>query len=67
MEISIGIGDSFLTITRDGEAEVQAFDGAAQIKEGRTFLPFRAIAEAFGAEVDYGPADGPVEWVSFQQ
>jgi hypothetical protein len=67
MEISIGIGDSFLTITRDGEAEVQAFDGAAQIVEGRTFLPFRAIAEAFGAEVDYGPADGPVEWVSFQQ
>ncbi|MGI6575359.1 MAG: stalk domain-containing protein [bacterium] len=67
MEVSIGIGDSFLTVTTDGEAEVQAFDGAAQIKEGRTFLPFRAIAEAFGAEVDYGPADGPVEWVSFQQ
>jgi hypothetical protein len=67
MEVSIGIGDSFLTVTTDGEAEVQAFDGAAQIVEGRTFLPFRAIAEAFGAEVDYGPADGPVEWVSFQQ
>jgi hypothetical protein len=66
MEISIGIGDEFLTVTRDGEAEVLTFDGAARIVDGRTFLPFRAIAEAFGAEVDYGPADGPVEWVSFE-
>jgi hypothetical protein len=24
MEVSIGIGDSFLTVTTDGEAEVQA-------------------------------------------
>jgi len=67
MTITIGIGDSFLTVTKDGEAEVVTFDAAAQIKDGRTFLPFRAIAEAFGAEVDYGPADGPVEWVSFSQ
>ena len=67
MEIVIGIGDEFLTITKDGEAEVMTFDGAAQIKEGRTYLPFRAIAEAFGAEVDYGTdAEGYVTWVSFE-
>jgi hypothetical protein len=67
MTITIGIGDSFLTVTKDGEAEVVTFDAAAQIKDGRTFLPFRAIAEAFGAEVDYGPKDAPVQWVSFEQ
>ena len=39
---------------RDDEGEVVTLDGAAQIRHGRTFLPFRAIAEAFGAEVDYG-------------
>jgi hypothetical protein len=39
----------------------------AMIKDGRTFLPFRYIAEAFGADVEYGPEDGPVEWVSFTQ
>ncbi len=68
MTITIGIGDSFLTVTKDGEAEVVTFDAAAQIKDGRTFLPFRAIAEAFGAEVDYGTdAEGYVTWVSFEQ
>ena len=67
MEIVIGIGDEFLTVTKDGEAEVMTFDGAARIKEGRTYLPFRAIAEAFGAEVDYGTdAEGYVTWVSFE-
>jgi hypothetical protein len=66
MEIIIGIGDEFLTVTKDGEAEVFEFDGAARIVDGRTFLPFRAIGEAFGVTVDYGPKDGPVEWVSFE-
>jgi hypothetical protein len=67
MEITIGIGDEYLIVTLDDEAEVVTFDGAAQIRHGRTFLPFRAIAEAFGAEVDYGPKTGKVEWVSFKQ
>ena len=53
-------------MTKDGEAEVFEFDGAARIVDGRTFLPFRAIGEAFGVTVDYGPKDGPVEWVSFE-
>jgi len=66
MQIVIGIGDEFLTVTKDGEAEVMTFDGAARIVDGRTYLPFRAIGEAIGLEVDYGPKDGPVEWVSFE-
>ncbi|MGB4071125.1 MAG: copper amine oxidase N-terminal domain-containing protein, partial [bacterium] len=66
MQIVIGIGDEFLTVIRDGEEEVMTFDGAARIVDGRTYLPFRAIGEAIGLEVDYGPKDGPVEWVSFE-
>jgi len=66
MEIVIGIGDEFLTVTVDGEVEVQEFDGAARIVNDRTFLPFRAIGEAFGATVDYGvDEEGFVTWVSF--
>ncbi|MEW5920175.1 MAG: hypothetical protein AB1796_04310 [Bacillota bacterium] len=38
-----------------------------QKESGCNVLPFRVIAEAFGAEVDYGPKDGPVEWVTFKQ
>jgi hypothetical protein len=30
-------------------------------------LPFRVIAEAFGAEVGYVPKDASIEWVGFKQ
>lgn len=42
-------------------------ESASFIENGRTFLPFRAVAEAFGAEVSYGPLEGPVQWVYFEQ
>ncbi|MGI6584257.1 MAG: copper amine oxidase N-terminal domain-containing protein [bacterium] len=67
MEIVIGIGQEYLTINRGEESEIKTFDGAARIKDGRTYLPFRAIAEAFGTTVDYGTdAQGYVTWVSFE-
>lgn len=65
MQIIIDIGEEALTVVKDGEEEVVTFDGAARIVNGRTFLPFRAIGEAIGLEVDYGPKDGPVKWVSY--
>jgi len=65
MQIIIKIGEEALTVVKDGEEEVVTFDGAARIVNGRTFLPFRAIGEAIGLEVDYGPKDGPVKWVSY--
>lgn len=52
---------------RAREISTITMDTAAMIKDGRTFLPFRFIAEAFGAEVEYGPEDGPVERVTFLQ
>jgi len=70
VEVVIGIGDEFATVTADGEVEVVSFEGlgAAKIVGGRTYLPFRAVADIFGAEVDYGTdEDGFVTWVSFEQ
>jgi len=40
--------------------EVKAIPAAAVIKDSRTFVPFRALAEAFGAVVDYDQATGAV-------
>jgi len=65
--ITINIGEYSLEVTEGEEVTTITMDCAAMIKDGRTFLPFRFIAEAFGAEVEYGPEDGPVEWVTFLQ
>lgn len=66
--VTIGIGDNFLTVQEgDDEPVIQYFDGAAKIVNDRTFLPFRAVAEALGAKVDYAPKPGPVTHVWFEQ
>lgn len=65
--ITIKIGEYALEVEEDEEVATVTMDTVAMIKDGRTFLPFRYIAEAFGADVEYGPEDGPVEWVSFTQ
>jgi hypothetical protein len=67
LTITIEIGSKLLQVAKDGAVTVVESDVAAFIRGGRTMLPFRAIAEAFGAEVDYGPKDAAVEWVSFEQ
>ncbi len=41
-----------------GEEEQIAMDVTPIIEEGRTFLPFRWIAQSFGAEVDYSEDEG---------
>ena len=58
--VRLNIGSK--TIYVDGkpvELDVSPF-----IKDGRTWLPVRGIAEGLGAVVDYGPKDAPVEWVT---
>ncbi len=68
--ITIKIGEYTLEVkenSEEGEVTTITMDVAAMIKSDRTFLPFRFIAEAFGAEVDWGPKDGPTEWVTFLQ
>jgi len=53
--ITISIGEYTLEIYDRiaDETETVIIDAPARIMDGRTFLPFRAVGEAFGAEVDY--------------
>ena len=50
------------TYTVDGEEATM--DVAPFIENDRTFVPVRFIAEALGAEADWGPEDGLTEWVT---
>ncbi len=69
--ITIGIGQVTLEIydKMNDQTKTATVDAPARIVEGRTFLPFRAIGEAFGVEVDYSadPETGLVEQVWFTQ
>jgi nitrous oxidase accessory protein NosD len=67
LTITVEIGSKLLQVAKDGAVTVVESEVAAFLKDGRTMLPFTVIAEAFGAEADYGPKDAPVEWVSFEQ
>jgi len=50
-KIVLKIGSDVMTVN----GKVVQLDAAPEIKEGRTFLPLRAIAEAFGAQVTWVP------------
>ncbi len=68
--VDIGIGSDTLTVTDNetGDVKTIEMDTAAMIRNGRTFLPFRFIAEAFDAEVGYQTdAEGYVTSVEFMQ
>lgn len=47
--VTITLGQSSMTV--DGKSVT--LDAPAEIKDGRTFLPMRAIAESLGAEVKW--------------
>jgi hypothetical protein len=65
IEITITIGEYTIEVVSDDETETVVSDVAAFIRDGRTFLPLRAIGEILGAEFDWGPKDADTEWVSF--
>jgi hypothetical protein len=50
-KIVLKIGSDIMTVN----GKVVQLDAAPEIKEGRTFLPLRAIAEAFGAQITWVP------------
>ena len=58
--ISLKNGDMNMEITKDGETKIVVMDVATIIKEGRTFIPARFIAEALGLTVGW---DGPTRTV----
>ena len=51
--VDITIGSSELKVTKDGKTETVTMDTAAVLKDGRTYVPIRFVAEALGATVDY--------------
>jgi len=71
MRVSIDIGEDSFEVYRaeTGAVEEIEMDVEAVIRDGRTFLPFRALAEAFGADVSYSTdhETGKVDYVWFTQ
>ncbi len=68
--IKLAIGSSFAAVVRDGKTEIVRIDQNTTlspfIQSGRTMVPLRFIAEAFGAEVKWhadpsGTGDGGIE------
>ncbi len=53
IEITITIGSPSIAVYQKGAASIVISDVAAFISQGRTFLPFRVLAEAFEATVGY--------------
>lgn len=45
-------GDAGISVQLNGQ-NLEFTDAAPQVQDGRTFLPYRAVFEAMGAEVDY--------------
>jgi hypothetical protein len=51
--IKVPIGSDTITVTQDDETSTIKMDTAAIIKEERTYVPIRFVAEALGAWVSY--------------
>jgi hypothetical protein len=56
IRIDIPIGDSTLKVTEGGKVRNVQMDTEAVLKEGRTYVPIRFVAEALSAYVDYSDA-----------
>lgn len=70
INISITIGEKEITVIEivgiegDEKRTIES-DVPAQIVNGRTVLPLRAVGGILGAEFDWGPKEEPTEWVNF--
>lgn len=70
IDILITIGEKEITVIEavniegDAERTVES-DVPAQIVNGRTVLPLRAVGEILGADFDWGPKEELTEWVNF--
>ncbi len=51
--VKLWIGSDYMSITNNGKVELTTIDTHPVLIRNRTFLPIRAVLEAFGAEVDY--------------
>lgn len=65
LRVDLTIGSPEIQVTASGvEYTVQA-DVPAHIRDGRTYLPLRALGETLGVEFDWGPRSGRTQWVRF--
>ena len=60
IRVEIPIGSRDLRVIKNGKTEIVKMDTAAALKENRTFVPIRFVAEALGAYVDYSGYYGKV-------
>ena len=69
LTVTMTMGSSSVVVVKNGVSSTVTADVAAYVvpESGRTVLPFRALAEAMGATVSFGPEGGMVEWVKFVQ
>ncbi len=54
--VKVTVGAEVIVITKNGVTSEKAIDAAAMNKDGRVYLPFRALLEAFGYKVDWDEA-----------
>ncbi|MEL7622278.1 MAG: stalk domain-containing protein [Clostridiales bacterium] len=54
--LKITVGKTYLTVTKNGVTSEYTFDAPSVNKNGRIYLPFRAVLEAFGYEVNFDSA-----------
>lgn len=53
IRVDIPIGSNTMSVTKNGKIAKTQMDTAAVLKDGRTYVPIRYVAEALGAYVDY--------------
>ena len=51
--VQVTVGANAIRVTKDGVTTEVAIDAPAQNRDGRVYLPFRAVFEAFGYSVEY--------------
>ncbi len=66
LQVTMRIGSPLIEVRENGALRSVSAEVPPRITNGRTFLPFRAVGEIFGAEFDWGPKDALTEWVRFQ-
>ena len=53
IKVAITIGNADMKVTKNSKTDTVKMDTAAVLKDGRTYVPIRFVAEALGAVVDY--------------
>ena len=65
--VRVKVGDPTLTVEQDGQTRTVTMNTAAVVRNNRTYVPIRYVAEALGAFVDYSSYYKLVEIVNPQE